>query len=91
MLIALTAETASRHPCCHAIVTQLSRSSRRVPSSATLPSFLDDGAVARDWPMNASTPDVRTWHIATFGCTAKICRYRAKADIKKVSPKDLDL
>jgi hypothetical protein len=22
-----------------------------VPSSATLPSFLDDGAVARDWPV----------------------------------------
>ena len=41
MLIALTAETAS----CILIVTQLSRYCRAVvavPSSATLPSFLDD-------------------------------------------------
>jgi len=45
--IALTAETASWHPYCHAIVTQFVT----VPSSATLPSFLDDGAVARDWPV----------------------------------------
>jgi hypothetical protein len=45
--IALTAETASWHPYCHAIVTQFVA----VPSSATLPSFLDDGAVARDWPV----------------------------------------
>jgi hypothetical protein len=30
----------------------------------------------------------RDWHIATFGGTAKIGRYRAKADIKKVLPKE---
>ena len=47
MLIALTAETASWHPYCHATVMQFVA----VPSSATLPSFPDDGAVARDWPV----------------------------------------
>jgi hypothetical protein len=49
VLIALTAETASWHSYCRAIVTRLSRMA--VPSGATLPSFLDDGAVACDWPV----------------------------------------
>ena len=40
-------ETASWHPYCHATFTQFVA----VPSSATLPSFPDDGAVARDWPV----------------------------------------
>jgi hypothetical protein len=42
-------------------------------------------------PGIARRASVCFWHIATFGCIAKIGRYLGKADIKKVPPKDLDL